>query len=57
MTKQTLPRRYAEQEFASMKACIKPVERWTAHEHKAWTANQGGFRHFDASNITPLAGC
>jgi hypothetical protein len=52
MTK--LPRRYSEQEFARLSEAIKPVERWTAAERRAWLIDCYGFRHFAAPNITPI---
>ena len=52
MTK--LQRRYTPLEFETLVACIKPVERWTRQEHRAWEIEQTGFRHFAAGNVTPI---
>ena len=49
-----LTRRYDPYEFETLVMCIKPVERWTAAEHKAWVKTQTGFRHFQASNVVPI---
>lgn len=49
-----LPRRYNDLEFANLVVCIKPYERWTATERRAWAADCYGFRHFTAANITPI---
>jgi hypothetical protein len=49
-----LQRRYTEQEFATLAMCIKPYERWTAAERKAWAVECCGFRQFAAPNITPI---
>jgi hypothetical protein len=50
--------RYTKYELETSLMCIKPVERWTAAEHKAWAKDCTGFRHFTASNITPIErGC
>jgi hypothetical protein len=31
-----LPKRYTDQEFESLSACIKPYEKWTIAERKVW---------------------
>ena len=49
-----LPRRYSDREFATLVVCIKPYERWTAAERRAWAIDCYGFRHFAAANVTPL---
>ena len=49
-----LPRRYDDQEFAILSACIKPWERWTVTERKAWTTPRHGFRQFASPNVTPI---
>jgi hypothetical protein len=49
-----LQRRYSAQEFETLSACIKPYERWTAAERRAWAIDCYGFRQFTASNITPI---
>ena len=41
-----LPRRYSDREFATLVVCIKPYERWTAAERRAWAIDCYGFRHF-----------
>ena len=49
-----LQRRYDEQELMILSACIKPYERWTVAERKAWAVKCYGFRQFAAPNITPI---
>ena len=52
MTK--LKSRYDHLEFETLTACIKPVERWTAEEHRGWAQTGSGFRHFLAANVIPI---
>ena len=52
MTK--LAPRYAPDEKARLLATMKPVERWTKYERYLWDRSHYGFRHFAASNITPI---
>lgn len=49
-----LERRYSKHELATLLECIKPYERWTKDELKSWRREPVGFRHFAASNITPI---
>ena len=46
--------RYSKYELEILLACIKPVECWTAQEHKAWLQAKVGFRHFIEPNVTPI---
>ena len=48
--------RYNKYELATLLVCIKPVERWTRSELRAYSrdGDRGGFRHFFAPNITPI---
>jgi hypothetical protein len=49
-----LARRYDRYEFETLTTCIKPVECWTAAEHRGWAQTGSGFRHFLAANVTPI---
>ncbi len=46
--------RYSKYELETLLACIKPFECWTAPERRRWAQTQTGFRHFAATNITPI---
>lgn len=46
--------RYSPEELARLSALLKPVEKWTANEHRLWDRSQYGFRHFLAANIVPI---
>jgi hypothetical protein len=49
-----LVRRYTVEEKARLTATMKVVERWTKYERYLWERSHYGFRHFAASNITPI---
>jgi hypothetical protein len=51
-----LKQRYSKYELVTLLECIKPYERWTKDELKAWARDGScsGFRHFIAANITPI---
>ena len=46
--------RYTVEEKARLTATMKVVERWTKYERYLWERSHYGFRHFAASNITPI---
>jgi hypothetical protein len=46
--------RHSPEETARLSALLKPVEKWTANEHRLWGRSQYGFRHFLAANIVPI---
>lgn len=49
-----LPRRYNEWELETLVMCVKPVEKWSSEERKAWAKDRTGFRHFAAPNVVPF---
>jgi len=38
--------RYSPEEMSRLKELLKPVERWSVHDHRQWARVQFGFRHF-----------